>query len=793
MGGHRRYSHAVTRSPRDDLSALLRTLRGSGSFATRRTSPLRDLAIEVRGVGELGLPVTAAQAKQLRLVARPARYGHGDQTILDRRVRDTWEIPRSRVQIDKRRWNRTLRPMLNAIRDDLGLPSDCSLAAQMHSMLLYEPGQFFAAHQDSEKDDQMIGSMVVLLPSRSTGGDLVVSHRGEALRYKGSASSLTFVAFYADTRHEILPIETGNRVVLTYNLLLTGDTTPAVGSTSVAPTAAKLIDGHFAHTPEPRWSGDSQALAPPDRLVVLLDHQYTERGLRWSHLKGDDATRVEALRQAADIARCQVALAQAEIQETHECYEDDPRSWGRRGWSDWDEDNLDEATGSERTVGDIIDSTLEIVPAVGEALRFDSSVSDAERAEVTPTAELVPHDSEYTGYMGNWGNTIDRWYRRAALVIWPRARTFAIQAKGDPLGALDDLLARAATDESSPHARAADTATLLTFWPEVVRRGDQLQLLPRALTLAQHLVDEELATRLVEPFALEAISPTDATVLLALAEQHGLEWFARQLAAWLVHGRASHASPTPMPARTAWVECLPELCANLRAAHQAPSELGTEIARHLQLRVSEWLIDAVGQQARITAPSRREVALAELVVPSLAILRSTGIIGELQRRDRIIAALCDPTLRNTTMLVAIVQASGALPPEERETVGAGAIAQHCQQVLEAELAQPQRAANDWAITEFDPGECCDDCATLAAFLTDPDAQQTTWPLAKPRRQHVHHRIDDAELPVTHRTTRQGSPHKLVLTKTTELHRRDADHKQATKAALDTIQQFLVTV
>ena len=372
----------------------------------------------------------------------PRKYGQGDQTILDRRVRDTWEVPRSReVRIDKRRWSQTLRPMLDTIRGDLGLPSESSLDAELHSMLLYEPGQFFAVHQDSEKDDQMIATLVVLLPSRSTGGDLVVAHRGESVQYNGSASSLAFVAFYADTRHEVLPIQTGHRVALTYNLVLTGDTTAGVGDAWVAPTAAELLDRHFAQIPEPRWSHDRQALEPPDRLVVLLDHQYTERGLRWSHLKGDDTAWVEVLRQAADLAGCDLALAQAEIQETRECYDDDPPRWGRRGWSDWDDEELDEGNESRLTVGEILDSTLEIVPAVGEALRFDHTVSYAELAEVTPTEDLVPYDSEYTGYMGNWGNTVDRWYRRAALVIWPLARAFAIRAKGDPLGALDDLLA----------------------------------------------------------------------------------------------------------------------------------------------------------------------------------------------------------------------------------------------------------------------------------------------------------------------------------------------------------------
>lgn len=265
----------------------------------------------------------------------------------------------------------------------------------------------------------------------------------------------------------------------------------------------------------------------------------------------------------------------------------------------------------------------------------------------------------------------------------------------------------------------------------------------------------------------------------------------QRLAVWLEDRRASQANPAP--ARAAWVECLPELCANLRDEHPAPRGLGTALARSLLARISEWLIGAVGHAAVITAPSRRVTALAGLAPPTVTVLRATGIVGDPSLRDRIIAALGEPALGTTSMLVDVVQACATLPPDEWEAVGADTIAQHCHQALQAELAQPQRAPDDWSITEFDPGSCCDDCKALAVFLTDPAAQQTTWPLAKPRRQHIHRRIDDAELPVTHRTTRQGSPHKLVLTKTLELHLRDAEHRRATTASLDVIQQFLAAV
>lgn len=48
--------------------------------------------------------------------------------------------------------------MLDEIRADLGLPDTTSLRAELHSMLVYEPGQFFAPHQDSEKHDAMIAT-----------------------------------------------------------------------------------------------------------------------------------------------------------------------------------------------------------------------------------------------------------------------------------------------------------------------------------------------------------------------------------------------------------------------------------------------------------------------------------------------------------------------------------------------------------------------------------------------------------------------------------------------------------
>ena len=71
--------------------------------------------------------------------------------------------------------------------------------------------------------------------------------------------------------------------------------------------------------------------------------------------------------------------------------------------------------------------------------------------------------------------------------------------------------------------------------------------------------------------------------------------------------------------------------------------------------------------------------------------------------------------------------------------------------LRARLARPQLASGDWSIELLAGGRTCDLCDTLRVFLEDPNRRAFEWPLAKQGRQHVHSRIDTAELPVSHVT------------------------------------------
>jgi hypothetical protein len=103
-------------------------------------------------------------------------------------------------------------------------------------------------------------------------------------------------------------------------------------------------------------------------------------------------------------------------------------------------------------------------------------VPDEQVCASTPSADLKPYDTEYTGYMGNYGNTMDRWYRRAAVVVWPRQHAFAARAEASPSWALTELRARLdAGDRRTPRGPAAALGAVVVLLL-LVRWGTTLDI-----------------------------------------------------------------------------------------------------------------------------------------------------------------------------------------------------------------------------------------------------------------------------------------------------------------------------
>ena len=192
----------------------------------------------------------------------------------------------------------------------------------------------------------MAGTLVVSLPSAHTGGELVVDHAGESETYRASKEKLTFVVFYASCRHEVTPVRSGYRVALTFNLLADREADAQVAGP--AADLAHCLTEHFT-APVTRLYGGADA-GPPNRLVYLLDHEYTQRSLNWNRLKGVDARRAALLRAAADQAGCEAVLALAEVKETWDAWPSDENPWDDYDYHE-DEDDEENHDGASRDLG----------------------------------------------------------------------------------------------------------------------------------------------------------------------------------------------------------------------------------------------------------------------------------------------------------------------------------------------------------------------------------------------------------------------------------------------------------
>jgi hypothetical protein len=298
------------------------------------------------------------------------------------------------------------------------------------------------------------------------------------------------------------------------------------------------------------------------------------------------------------------------------------------------------------------------------------------------------------------------------------------------------------------------------------------------------MADAETAAMLLRPFRIESLTVGHVNSLGKIAEGYGQQWMAELLRTWF-DGHQSAWVYGGARERPQWVaEQLPGLCAGLHATGRA----GAAAAQRLLDLALEWISKEIRSGLALSPPSRRDRELGELGKPLAALLTAIAVVGAESTLNKVAGYIRQQddsvAMLELSALRAVVE-----PPRDRAQgdAGFGALAADCATRLRARLARPQRAPGDWAV-ELPAGCTCELCGTLRAFLADPGRRAFDWPLAKDGRQHIHARIDGAELPVTHVTRRQGRPYTLVLNKTDALFTRE----QESRATDETDMTWLAT-
>jgi hypothetical protein len=191
---------------------------------------------------------------------KAAPFGAGKRTQYDRSVRDALQLNAEGGAFRVNNFDPESAGLLKEIQREL-VPHDPSpISAELYSLNVYRKDGHFAPHKDTPRGKDMIGTLVVCLPSQFERGSFVLTHRGivqkfdwgKAVAAQKEANQLHWAAFFGDVDHQIERLWFGVRVTLTYLLRRGARDEPArnSGSEDLAPRVqeawrALLMDQSF--------------------------------------------------------------------------------------------------------------------------------------------------------------------------------------------------------------------------------------------------------------------------------------------------------------------------------------------------------------------------------------------------------------------------------------------------------------------------------------------------------------------------------------------------------------------
>lgn len=742
------------------LADLIGSITRPGDYCVhgRLLAPMPRL--EVASAGALSFPIPPAQVEALIGAATRAPYGRGQETILDRSVRDCWQIAPDRVDATGRAWPETFGDVLRRTTEGLGCPAD-AVSASLYKLLIYEPGGFFAPHRDTEKAHGMVATLVVSLPTVGAGGELVIRHHGRETvvdMRTDEPSELVYAAFYADCEHEILPVTEGHRVCLVYTLVLAGDRAIPAAAPDYGAEVAPIADELKARCLDPGESG---------KLVWMLEHNYSEAGLSFGTLKNVDATIGRVLAAAADRADCALHAAILHIEELGSV------------WFD----------GYAREVENIDDDEYDLIEIVDYDCWFDGWM----RSDGTPadygtlplmSGELMPEgrldaerpDSQrLTEASGNEGATIERLYRRAALVVWPKAESAKVLA-----GAGASALAAFPAAEWERERAGAPTcgsvrnlaSDVVDAWPAPglhATRSDRNQWLRHSTDVLERLceIGNRAATmRFLESAVLPHYGAPMNHALIEVATDTGAKEM-RSILCRLV--RANLARQTD-----GVLDLVRRLCERLDDGQDAPWR---ETLRETVMAICSALpaFRRSSDDDPAGPPARTLGKPGPLSVASLGTLFRLVWRYNLENEAAEAAAffigrpdLASPDRTVPALLAALQAEHGA---RAGENAAFSALWHHGAAFLLSRSGSPPEPPTDWTVPTDALACDCPHCVELRLFCADPEAKTHRLAVRKELRAHLRQEVANSGIDMRCQTERQGRPFKLVCTKTRASHKR----------------------
>lgn len=97
--------------------------------------------LNIDGVGLIGLPLSERDAKLIIECSTQAPYGHGTETLVNKDVRDTWEIEPQKITFENREWELFVQSLVQSVCSALGVQAAQIMPrCELYKLLLYQVG-----------------------------------------------------------------------------------------------------------------------------------------------------------------------------------------------------------------------------------------------------------------------------------------------------------------------------------------------------------------------------------------------------------------------------------------------------------------------------------------------------------------------------------------------------------------------------------------------------------------------------------------------------------------------------
>lgn len=697
----------------------------SSSFYTKHELKPSDIHIDIQGVRSVEFPLKKSTIQEWLGLASKAKFGFREKTLLDDSVRDTYEIPAKQLEVTLNK--SALDEILTMMQSDLGLPNDAKLVLHLHNLLIYGPGQFFKKHQDSEKVQNMVATLVMVLPSPHIGGDLHIEHNKEHCIFASEnidSKTIKCIAFYADCQHEIKKVTQGYRVALTYNVSLQ----PAkdMRSQTPNPKLEAAIQDYF----------DERDAPEPAQLVYFLNHTYTEHSLNWDLLKGADRANASSFYLAAQNLDLKCSLALVEIHE----------SWTADG--DENDPVIEELINEDTALSYWVDENNQTLPFKKHP------IGDQYVCWSKETKSFEPIHSEYEGYMGNYGNTMDYWYRRAAVVLWRNRDDIAMNFLLNYEHQMQMLLA--VTHLAHQEIKVLEVIKKAGNYLYVQNFENHLENFERFVRIALYIQNPAVAHDLLSKFSWGIMDFAVGSLLIQLCESYGVHWGLNLMQHWKAQ---------KLPYRSHNNLLLQNVNVLTQVLKQADLILLGEFLLSTQI---EAMIHYHESQYRLSTPIEIKQSLSKRISMLKSVLRAAMLVPSAPILPMLFAHVISNQTLYPTLELAELWFVFEANNQSSDIAYLEPLRQHVAQTIEIEFNNSIRHPDDWSIsTQL---RCqCEYCKIAMAFLRSKTEIKKVWPIVAAVRDHIIDAFRGFDLPVDLSVEKKGSPYKLVMVKNQRLH------------------------